>query len=265
LESTMIRSIRETATGMVQRSTSALGELGGVSDDRQNVGQVERIASAVAGGALALLGVRSRSLLGLGVAAAGGALVYRGLSGRCPAYASLGIDTAHAHARRQGAAPAEYFRRGIHLEESLHVGRSPWDLYQFWRNFENLPRFMSHLESVRVIDARRSHWVAKGPAGSRVEWDAEVINDEPNALIAWRSLSNADVDNAGSVRFVPGPEGRGTDVKVVIDYIPPAGRVGSAIAHLFGEEPSIQIREDLQRFKQLMETGQVPTGDCPSR
>jgi uncharacterized membrane protein len=124
---------------------------------------------------------------------------------------------------------------------------------------------MAHLDAVRVMDNRRSRWVAKGPAGSRVEWDAEIINDEPNALIAWRSLAHADVDNAGSVRFVPGPQGNGTDVKVVIDYIPPAGRVGSAIAHLFGEEPSIQIQDDLQRFKQLMETGQVSTGDCPPR
>jgi len=258
----MVSSIRDTAEDWLHRGTAVLEGLGGISDERLNVGQGERAASALAGGAIALLGLRSRSLLGLGAAALGGALIYRGLSGRCSAYAALGIDSAHNDSRRGGAAPQEYFRRGIHLEESLHVGRSPWDLYQFWRNFQNLPRFMSHLESVSVIDDRRSRWVAKGPAGSRVEWDAEIINDEPNALIAWRSLANADVDNAGSVRFVPGPGGRGTDVKVVIDYIPPAGRVGAAIAHLFGEEPSIQVRDDLQRFKQLMETGQVPIGDC---
>lgn len=261
----MIRSIRDTAEDWAHRGAAAFEGLAPVSDDRQNVGQAERIASAVAGGAIVLLGLRSRSLLGLGAAALGGAMIYRGLSGRCSAYAALGIDTAHEHSRQGGAAPQEYFRRGIHLEEALHVERSPWDLYQFWRNFKNLPRFMSHLESVRVLDDRRSLWVAKGPAGSRVEWEAEIINDEPNALIAWRSLANADVDNAGSVRFVPGPGGHGTDVKVVIDYIPPAGRVGSAIAHLFGEEPSVQIREDLQRFKQLMETGQVSMGDSRSQ
>jgi uncharacterized membrane protein len=260
----MIRSIRDTAEELMQRTTTVFENVGRISDDRLNVGQTERLISAVAGGAIALLGLRSRSLGGLCAAAFGGALIYRGLSGQCPAYAALGVDTAHEQRRQGGAAPEEYFRRGIHLEESIHVGRSPWDLYQFWRNFENLPRFMSHLESVRVLDARRSRWLAKGPAGSRVEWDAEIINDEPNALIAWRSLADADVDNAGSVRFVPGAQGQGTDVKVVIEYLPPAGRVGAAIAQLFGEEPSIQVREDLQRFKQLMETGQVSTGDRPS-
>jgi uncharacterized membrane protein len=118
---------------------------------------------------------------------------------------------------------------------------------------------MKHVESVSVLDEKRSHWVVRGPAGSTVEWDAEIINDEPNALIAWRSLDNAEVDNAGSVRFVPGPEGRGTEVRVVLDYIPPAGRVGKWVARLFGEEPSQQIHEDLRRFKRLMETGEIPT------
>jgi uncharacterized membrane protein len=120
---------------------------------------------------------------------------------------------------------------------------------------------MRHLEAVTVLDGNRSHWVAKAPAiaGGKVEWDAEIINDEPNALIAWRSLANADVDNTGSVRFVPAPSERGTEVKVVIDYIPPAGRLGSWVAKLFGEEPQQQIQEDLRRFKRLMETGEVPT------
>ena len=119
----------------------------------------------------------------------------------------------------------------------MTINRTPWDLYQFWRNFENLPRFMKHLKSVKVLDEKRSHWVAKAPAGRTVEWDAEIINDEPNALIAWRSLGGADVDNAGSVRFVPGPEGRGTEVRVVIDYIPPAGRVGKWVAEALRQEP----------------------------
>ena len=108
---------------------------------------------------------------------------------------------------------------------------------------------------------KRSHWTVKAPAGTTVEWDAEIINDEPNSLIAWRSLGNANVDNAGSVRFVPGPEGRGTEVRVVIDYIPPAGVVGKWVASLFGKNPASQIREDLRRFKRVMETGEVPTID----
>jgi uncharacterized membrane protein len=174
----------------------------------------------------------------------------------------MGIDTARED---EGASPAEYFHRGIHVEQAMTINRTPWDLFQFWRNFENLPRFMRHVESVKVLDDKRSHWSVDGPAGRKVEWDAEIINEEPNTLIAWRSLGNADVDNAGSVRFVPGPEGRGTEVRVVIDYIPPAGRVGNWVAKLFAKNPSSEIREDLRRFKQLMETGEVPTTEGQPR
>jgi uncharacterized membrane protein len=226
-----------------------------------NVGNAERWISAIAGGAIAIAGIRARSLPGLLAAAAGGALVYRGATGHCPVYAALGVDNADHDA----AEPHEYFERGIHVEQVLTVNRTPWDLYQFWRNFDNLPRFMEHVESVKVIDDKRSHWVINGPAGKTVEWDAEIINDEPNALIAWRSLANASVDNAGSVRFVPGLEGRGTEVRVVIDYIPPAGVVGKWVATLFGKNPATQIREDLRRFKRVMETGEVPTTEGQSQ
>jgi uncharacterized membrane protein len=200
-------------------------------------------------------------LKGLLAAAAGGALVYRGLSGHCHGYALFGMSTADD----TGAAPEKYFERGIHVEESVTVNRSPWDLYQFWRNFDNLPRFMRHVEKVEVIDDRRSKWSVDGPAGKSVSWEAEIINDEPNALIAWRSLGGATVDNAGSVRFVPGPEGRGTEVRVVIDYIPPAGVVGKWVASLFGKNPASEIHEDLRRFKRVMETGEVATTDGQPR
>jgi uncharacterized membrane protein len=218
-----------------------------------NVGNVERWISAIGGGAIAVAGIRARSLGGLIAAAAGGALVYRGVSGHCTCYEALDINTAN----HQAAEPHEYFERGIHVQEVMSINRAPQELYRFWRNFDNLPQFMQHVESVRVIDDKRSHWVIQGPAGSRIEWDAEIINDEPDALIAWRSLDNASVDNAGSVRFVPEPEGRGTEVRVVIDYIPPAGTVGKWVATLFGKDPARQIREDLRRFKRVMETGEV--------
>ena len=221
-----------------------------------NVGHLERVVSAVAGGALAVAGLRMRSLPGLLVAALGGGLVYRGVTGHCPAYQSLGVNTADDSAP---PLPEQYFHHGIHVEESMTIDRTPWDLYSFWRNFENLGRFMYHVESVKVLDEKRSHWAVRAPAGSTVEWDAEIINDEPNALIAWRSLAGASVDNAGSVRFVPGVAGRGTEVKVVIDYIPPGGHLGKWVAGLFGKDPADQIREDLRRFKRLMETGEVPT------
>jgi uncharacterized membrane protein len=130
-------------------------------------------------------------------------------------------------------------------------------MYTYWRNFENLPRFMYHLESVERLDERRSHWVAKGPAGTQVEWDAEITDDRPNELIAWRSLPDAQVPNSGMVRFEPGPAGRGTVVRVEIEYRPPGGALGKAVAKLFGEEPGQQVAGDLHRFKQVMETGEV--------
>lgn len=145
----------------------------------------------------------------------------------------------------------------VHAQAYIIIERSSEELYRYWRDFENLPRFMKHLESVRVTDDKRSHWVAKAPAGTTVEWDAEIVEDRPNELIAWRSLEGADVDNTGSVRFEPATAGRGTVVRVEIDYSPPGGVIGAGIAKLFGEEPEQQVREDLRRFKQVVETGEV--------
>ncbi|HYG36358.1 MAG TPA: SRPBCC family protein [Clostridia bacterium] len=145
----------------------------------------------------------------------------------------------------------------IHIEKSITVNRSPEELYAFWHQFESLPTFMNHLESVRNLGENRSHWVAKGPAGTRVEWDAEIIQDKPNELIAWRSLVGADVDNAGSVRFERAPGDRGTIVRIKLQYSPPAGVLGATVAKLFGETPEKQVPVDLHHFKQLMETGEV--------
>ncbi|MDB6028346.1 MAG: cyclase/dehydrase, partial [Verrucomicrobiales bacterium] len=140
---------------------------------------------------------------------------------------------------------------------TIIVERSAEDLFEFWRHFERLPVIMNHLESVEMLGHNRSRWVAKAPAGMHVEWDAEIINEHPNELIAWRSLEGADVENAGTVRFQPAPGGRGTLVKVDLEYIPPAGVIGAKIAKLFGESPEKQITVDLRRFKQLMETGEI--------
>jgi uncharacterized membrane protein len=146
---------------------------------------------------------------------------------------------------------------GIPVKKSITVNRPPEELYRFWHDFQNLPRFMNHLISVQVNGERRSHWVAKGPAGTSVEWDAEVINDKPDELIEWRSLEGADVDNSGSVRFERAPGGRGTVVRVEMEYNPPAGVIGATVAKLFGEAPEKQVKVDLLRFKQLMETGEI--------
>jgi uncharacterized membrane protein len=137
------------------------------------------------------------------------------------------------------------------------IYRSPEEVYRFWRDFQNLPRFMTHLESVQVTDEKRSHWVAKAPAGTSVEWDAEITDDQPNQLIAWRSLEGADVDNWGTVRFDPAPGNRGTEVRVEVEYNPPAGAIGAAVARLFGEAPEEQIKGDLRRLKQVLEIGEV--------
>jgi len=138
------------------------------------------------------------------------------------------------------------------------INSTPEKLYTFWRNFENLPRFMNHLKSVKVIDDTRSHWVAKGPARAKAEWDAEIINEIPNELIGWRSVDGSRVDNAGSVHFKKRGTGRrGTEVKVVLRYDPPAGGIGAAIAKLFGEDPAHQVQEDLRRLKELIEIGEA--------
>jgi uncharacterized membrane protein len=148
-------------------------------------------------------------------------------------------------------------RHGTHVEESVSINRPAVELYRFWRDFENLPKFMKHLEAVAIHDGGVSHWTAKGPGGMHVEWDARVINDVDGRLIAWQSLNGSRIATAGSVNFEE--TDRGTEVKVHLQYRPPAGKLGSAVAYVFGEEPSLQIREDLRRFKQLMETGEIPT------
>jgi uncharacterized membrane protein len=153
-------------------------------------------------------------------------------------------------------------RGGIHVQKSIVINRKPEELYQFWHNFENLPRFMYHLESVQRTGDRRSHWVAKAPAGATVEWDAETTDDRPNELISWRSLEGADVDNWGVIRFEPAPGGRGTIVRVEMEYNPPGGILGATVAKLFGEEAGQQIQDDLRRFKQLIETGEVVQSDA---
>ncbi len=150
---------------------------------------------------------------------------------------------------------------GVHVTQSLTINRPRNEVYGFWHNFENLPRFMAHLESVQVLDNNRSRWKAKAPAGTTVEWEAETIEDRPNELIAWRSLPDATIPNSGSVRFKDAPGNRGTEIHVDLRYQPPGGKLGSLIAKLFGEEPEQQVKGDLRRFKQVMETGEIVHSD----
>jgi len=164
--------------------------------------------------------------------------------------------------RHAGATTGRARRsRVLEMRQSTTVNRPAEELYRFWHDFENLPRFMSHLQSVQVTGDRRSHWKAKAPAGTTVEWDAEITEDRPNERIAWRSLEGADVDNSGSVQFVPAPGGRGTEVHVELSYDPPGGPLGAWVAKLFGEAPDQQVFDDLRHFKQVMETGEVVLSD----
>jgi uncharacterized membrane protein len=152
----------------------------------------------------------------------------------------------------------------LKVEKTVTISKSPEDLYNFWRNLENLPRFTKHLESIKVIDTIHSHWVAAAPLGMSVKWDAEIILDRENHLIGWASMPKADIDNAGFVRFRPSTGGRGTEVKVVMEYNIAGGAVTAAIAKLLGEEPENQLSEDLHRFKQFMETGEIATTEGQS-
>ncbi len=224
-------------------------------DSRVNINGAERKVSSVAGGALAILGLKQGGWCGISLVLLGSGLLHRGLTGHCYVYDGLKINTAAGKGARTSVKHGE----GIKVEQSVTINHSPMELYQFWRNFENLPRFMKHLESVQVLDNNLSHWVVKAPAGMTVEWDAQIINEKENELIAWRSLEGATIDNAGSVQFIAAPDGRGTIVKAEINYGAPGGLLGMNIAKLFGEEPGQQIRDDLRRFKQLMESGEIPS------
>jgi len=209
-----------------------------------NVSDPERAASVGVGATLALLGLRKRGLLGYVIAFAGGTLIYRGLTGQCDFYKKLGVGSRREMADVPGHG-------GVLVQHSVTVDASKEDVYAFWRDYGNLPKFMSHLESVTQLDDRTSRWVAKAPAGTHVQWDAETVRDEPGKLIAWRSLEGATVPNSGSVRFLDAPNG-GTEVKVTLEYEPPGGAIGATVARLFGEEPQKQIEDDLGKFSALM-------------
>jgi uncharacterized membrane protein len=224
-----------------------------------NVAEVERWASALGGAALAAFGVKQlkdRSPAGAAIAAAGSALILRGATGHCHLYAAAGINTANDHDDTRALLGGA---RGVNVEEVATINGSPDALFAFWRCFTLLPRFMTNIVSVTEIDDRRSRWIVKAPAGRTVQWDAEIINEIPGELIAWRTLSGADVVSAGSVRFIALRANRGTEVRVRLQYDPPAGKIGATVAWLLGHDPAAVIREDLRRFKQLMEAGEMPT------
>jgi len=225
---------------------------------KPNISATARWTSTIAGAALAAVGYkRSNRMLRL----AGLGLLARGASGWCPVTAAV----------RDGSSDIELTKkhlggpRGVIVEDAITIYRPVSEVYSYWRNLENLPRFMEHLAEVRVIDRLRSHWAAKGPLGATVEWDAEIINDIPPTLLSWKSVGDSDVISAGSVRFKPVGE-LATEVRVKLQYDPPAGKLGATVAWLLGEDPQKQIAEDLRLFKQMVEIGEESSsiGDRPS-
>jgi uncharacterized membrane protein len=223
-------------------------------DAEINVGDVERKVSLASGAILTLLGLARRDLPGFLIATVGGGLLYRGATGHCHTYELLGIDSADPQDKKLAG-------HGFHVVHSTNINKSPEELYAYWRKLDNLPNIMSHLESVRVVDSRRSHWTASAPGivGGSIEWDAEITEDSPNERIAWQSLPDADVASRGSVEFRRLPGKRGTAVRVEMEYLPPAGALGKWLAKLFGEAPEQLIREDLRTFKRVMEIGEAVT------
>jgi uncharacterized membrane protein len=227
---------------------------------RENVGVSERWISMIIGGSLLFYGLRRGLRKGMLPSLAGSALLYRGATGHCSLYHVLGVDTSDY--QRPGVSVPH--GQGVKIERSIVVNKSPEELYQFWRDAENLPRFMSHIATVQTSGSR-SRWKMKSVGGTEVEWDAEILNDKPNELIAWRTLEGAEVDHAGSVHFERVAGDHGTKVKVVMEYRPPAGNIGVAMAKLLGEEPEQILDTDLRRFKQLMETGEITSAEREPR
>jgi uncharacterized membrane protein len=230
-------------------------ESGGTARREVNLGGRERMFSVLGGTVLGLYGLGRIRLSGVLLAGLGGALIYRGMTGSCRLYRALGISrstTMTGEVRGQ---------RGTKVERQVTVHAPADTLYRIWRNFENLPRFMSHLERVRVLSDRRSRWTVKTPAGvgAPVEWDAEIINERPGEVIAWQSVGQAAVDHAGSVRFERGHDGS-TVVHVELQYDPPAGELGHAVAKLFGQDAGSQIESDLREFKRAVEAGEITAG-----
>jgi uncharacterized membrane protein len=224
----------------------------------RNISEGERWLSLAAGLGLAAYGLvrQRRSKKGLAIAGLGGLLMKRGVTAHCDAYRMMGINTSRTSDDTRSALGG---RAGVHVDESVTINQPIEILYRFWRNLENLPRFMRHLESVERVTDTLSRWRAKGPGGSTIEWTAEIINEAPDQVIGWRSLEGSDVVSAGSVNFDDAGPGRGTRVRVRLQYSPPGGKVGAAVARLLGRDPATEIREDLRQFKQLLEAGEVPT------
>jgi len=229
--------------------------------DRKNVGGPERLASLAGGGILALAGLKRGGVGGALTALAGAALVQRGVTGHCTVYGTLGLSSSSEDTGRRLGAPDRVptFDSTVRVKTSVTIARPAEELYRFWRDFGNAPRFREHIDHVRVDSPTRSHWVMSGPGGRTWEWDSEVTLDREGNGFAWEALEGADLPNRGSVEFRPDVRGEETVVTYEVEFDPPGGAIGAAVANVFHEIPEQMVRADLRRFKALMESGEIPT------
>lgn len=231
--------------------------LGDVNLDRN-----ERLASVLGGAGLALLGARRKGVAGALLGAAGAALIARGASGHCPVYDAAGIDTS-GRRREQRGSPALADDAGVSVHASITVNHPPDQAYAVWRDFTNAPRYMDRIASVEVLDDTRSRWTATGPMGRSWTWESQVVEDSPGELIAWESVAGSELPNRGWVQFLPtGGEGRQAEIRYFVEFDPPGGVIGEAIAHAFHEAPRDMVRGDLRRFRTLLDAGHpAPTAE----
>ena len=243
----------------------------------RNVSESERAVSAAVGGLFVASGMKKRGLGGLALALVGAELLRRGATGHCMLYEAIGFSSdggrdgsgrgnagllgtgGSQRADVRSAAATVNARKSIKVKRSVSIAKPSSELYDFWRDFQNLPRVLDELESVTESGNGRSHWVARGPGNARVEWDSEIVNDIPGELIAWKTVGDPDVAHAGSVHFTPATGGRGTVVRMVMDYEPPGGRMSAIAAKFIGESPDQKVQASLRRLKMLFETGEVAT------
>lgn len=230
-----------------------------LTDTSTNVSNTERVASATTGGVLIAYGIKRKDWIGALLSVAGGALALRGATGHCQVYDALDVNTDKKSLTERAANKARtWLEQTVEVTKSVSISKPAAELYKFWRNFENLPQFMDHLEAVRVIDDKHSEWTAKAPLGMQVSWNATITNDMENRRITWQSDEGADVPNRGMIEFMEQGDDE-TFVKVSLKYEPPAGKLGELAAYFLTEEPDTQVEEDLRNFKRLMETGEIIT------
>ncbi len=221
-----------------------------------NVGENERVFSVVGGALLTAIGLHRGSVGGALLAVIGGALVFRGSSGYCPLNEAIGRNTA------EGKSETDV----IEIAEVVTINKPREEVYAYWRKLENLPKFMTHLQSVTQLDEKRSHWVASIPGTEtfenfgNIEWDAEIVEEEHNDRLVWRSVPGASIDNSGEVRFTNSPKGSGTEIHAVIKYRPPQGVVGELASKLLNPLFKKMVEGDIKRFKRLLETNNIPLG-----